>query len=132
MSNRQARQRLNSAARPHSTVERLELRVLMSGVPGETPAAPWAAIPAVARVKLAAPLADAAPPAQGQVADEMVPGGVILRSIRPGLPIGAAATGSVTPGTPAPAPPRAGVGGLDIVLKKGPNLAANLQATAAF
>jgi hypothetical protein len=56
-----------------------------------------------------------------------VPGGVVLRSITPPLPLG--------PGAAPAAPPvrAAGAGGgLDIVLKKGPNLNANAAASAAF
>jgi hypothetical protein len=107
------------AARP-PTVDRLESRVLLSGAP----AAPLAATQAVSA---AGDLAVAPLPVQGQLAEELVPGGVILRSIRPGIPLGSAA-----PGAPASTSPRHAGAGLDIVLNKGPNLAANAQASAAF
>ena len=107
------------AARP-AAVDRLEPRVLLSGAP----AAPLA----VTRTVITAEdSAHPAPPVQGQIAQELVPGGVILRSIRP-----AYQRGSAAPGAPATPPPRNGAAGLDIVLKRGPNLAANAQASAAF
>jgi Bacterial Ig-like domain len=109
------------ATRPPA-VDRLESRVLLSG----DPAAPLAVTRAVITAEDSA---DTAPPAQGQIAQELVPGGAILRSVQPGLPRGSA---PAKPGAPASPPPLAGGAGLDIVLKRGPNLTANAQATAAF
>jgi hypothetical protein len=113
---RARRARRRNPARP-PTVERVESRVLLSAVP-------TAALPA-ATARLVAATDTAAPPAQGHVAQELVPGGIVLRSVRPALPLSAAAPGTATP------PPRQ-AGAFDIVLKKGPNLAANVAASAAF
>src|SRR5215211_3915760 len=93
------------AARP-AVVDRLESRVLLSGAPAASLTAPLAAT----QVMLTAPNPALTAHAQGQIAQELVPGGVILRSIGPALPRGSGtATGTAT------APPRAAGAGLDIV-----------------
>ena len=67
-----------------------------------------------------------------EVADEIVPGGVILREVGGAYPL-AKSGGSAGRFTPVPDDgPGVNVGSFDIVLKKGPNLTGNAAASAAF